>query len=141
MWQVSRLLEKIGTLRAAMIAFAVNLLAYVVMAIAAFTADGVPAFGIWVVTLAIASTSGTITSTTLISLALEPMERIAGTAAAVRGLMTLGVGSVLAAAIDRQIDTTVTPMAVGGAIYCALGFAILLWAKGGSLEVVDPDAR
>ncbi|MEM8705779.1 MAG: MFS transporter [Actinomycetota bacterium] len=140
-WQVSRVLEQIGTLRAATIAIIVNLLAYVAMAIAAFGADGVPAFGIWVVTLAIASTAGTITSTTLISLALEPMERIAGTAAAVRGLLTLGVGSLLAASIDRQIDTTVTPMAVGGAIYCAAALVILQWARGGSLEVVDPDAR
>lgn len=140
-WQVSRILSKVGTLRAAMTAFSVNIAAYVVMAIAAFGSDGAPAFAVWVITLAIASTAGTITSTTLISLALEPMERIAGTAAAVRGVMTLGVGSVLAAVIDRQIDTTVTPMAVGGAIYCTLGLAVLLWARGGSLEVVDPDTR
>ena len=140
-WQVSRVLERIGTLRTATVALVANLAAYVVMAIAAVGADGVPAFGSWGVTLAIASTAGTSTSTTLISLALEPMERIAGTAAAVRGVLTLGVGSLLAAVIDRQIETTITPMAVGGAIYCAAGLVILQWARGGSLEVVDPDAR
>ena len=80
-------------------------------------------------------------STTAISLSLQPMERIAGTAAALRGTFTLGFGSVLASLVDRQIVDTITPMAVGGVLYCSIGFTILLWARGGSLEVVDPDVR
>jgi len=69
------------------------------------------------------------------------MERIAGTATAVRGLLTLGFGSVLAAVVDRQIDMTITPMAIGGAIYCTLAFVVLTWARSGSLAVIDPDRR
>ena len=85
------------------------------------------------------STSSTLVSTTAISLALQPMERIAGTAAALRGTFTLGCGSLLASIVDRQIVDTITPMAVGGTIYCGMGLMLLLWARGGSLEVVDPD--
>jgi len=45
----------------------------------------------------------------------------------------------LASLVDRQIVDTITPMAVGGTIYCGVGLMLLLWARGGSLEVVDPD--
>ena len=140
-WLVSRRVERFGASRIALVAFALNLAAYVAMTLAALASDGVPSFAVWVITVTVASTAGTIVSTTAVSLNLQPMERIAGTASAVRGVATLGVGSVLASVIDRQIQDTITPMAVGGLIYCALGLLILLWARGGSLDIVDPDAR
>jgi len=46
----------------------------------------------------------------------------------------------LAAIVDRQIVDTVTPMAVGNLVYGLLSLAALIWARGGSLEPVDPDA-
>lgn len=140
-WLVSRRVEDFGAERVATVSYAVNVVAYVVLTVAAVLADGVPPFVVWVLVITLASTAGTIVSTTAVSLNLQPMERIAGTAAAVRGVATLGVGSVLASVIDRQISDTITPMAVGGLLYCLVGFGILLWARGGSLAVVDPDAR
>ncbi|MEO0493709.1 MAG: hypothetical protein AAF081_09855, partial [Actinomycetota bacterium] len=140
-WQASRHVHRIGAARIALLAYIANLVAYLVMLAAALATDGVPAFLVWAVLVTVTSTAGTLVSTTAISLALQPMERIAGTAAALRGTFTLGLGSVLASQVDRQIVDTITPMAVGGALYCAIGLAILLWARGGSLEVVDPDAR
>jgi DHA1 family bicyclomycin/chloramphenicol resistance-like MFS transporter len=140
-WRVSRIVERVGTARVARLAYITNLVAYVGLTIAAVASDGVPAFAVWVALIALASTAGTIVSTAAVSLNLQPMERIAGTAAAVRGVATLGIGSVLASLIDRRIDDTVTPMAVGGLVYCAIGLAVLLWAERGSLAVVDPDAR
>ena len=139
-WLVSRRVERLGAARVAFLAYVLNVAAYVGLTIATLTSDGVPSFGVWVALITVASTAGTIVSTTAVSLNLEPMERIAGTASAVRGVATLGLGSVLASVIDRQIQDTITPMAVGGLIYCTIGFAVLLWARGGSLAVVDPDA-
>ena len=140
-WLVSRRVERLGASRVAFLAYVLNVGAYVALTIAAVTSDGVPSFAVWVALITVASTAGTIVSTTAVSLNLEPMERIAGTASAVRGVATLGLGSVLASVIDRQIQDTITPMAVGGLVYCSLGLVILLWARGGSLAVVDPDAR
>lgn len=140
-WQASRQMHRIGATRLALFAYVINLGAYAVMLTVALGTDGVPAFLVWAGLVTVTSTSGTIVSTTAISLALQPMERIAGTAAALRGTFTLGFGSVLASLVDRQIVDTITPMAVGGVLYCSIGFAILLWARGGSLEVVDPDVR
>ncbi|MEM8705044.1 MAG: MFS transporter [Actinomycetota bacterium] len=140
-WQASRHVQRIGAARLAFGAYTVNLLAYAAMLAAALLTDGVPAFLVWGALVTVTSTAGTIVSTTAISLALQPMERIAGTAAALRGTFTLGFGSVLASLVDRQIVDTITPMAVGGLLYCCIGIVVLQWARGGSLEVVDPDAR
>ena len=133
-WQASRHVHRIGAARLALLAYGTNASGF-----AAFTSDGVPPFVVWAVLITVTSTSSTLVSTTAISLALQPMERIAGTAAALRGTFTLGLGSLLASLVDRQIVDTITPMAVGGTIYCGVGLIILLWARGGSLEVVDPD--
>ena len=138
-WLSSRVLGRVGAATVGTTAVLANLAAYLVMGAAALAADGVPSFWMWVATTTVASTASTITTITLVSLALQPMERIAGTATAVRGLLTLGLGSMLAAAVDRQIDTTITPMAIGGAIYCAAALAVLTWARRGSLAVIDPD--
>ena len=138
-WQASRHVHRIGAARLALLAYGTNAGGFAVMLVAALTSDGVPPLVVWVVLVTVTSTSGTLVSTTAISLALQPMERIAGTAAALRGTFTLGCGSLLASLVDRQIVDTITPMAVGGTIYCGVGLLLLLWARGGSLEVVDPD--
>ena len=138
-WQASRHVHRIGAARLALLAYGTNAGSFVVMLVAALTSDGVPPFVVWVVLVTVTSTSSTLVSTTAISLALQPMERIAGTAAALRGTFTLGCGSLLASMVDREIVDTITPMAVGGTIYCGVGLMLLLWARGGSLEVVDPD--
>jgi len=137
---VSRRVERLGAARVARAAYFTSLMGYALMTVAALAADGVPAFLLWGALVTVTGTSSTIVTTTAISLALQPMERIAGTASAVRGVGTLGIGSVLASLIDRRIDDTITPMAVGGLVYCAIGFAILSYARGGALDIVDPDA-
>lgn len=140
-WVVSRRIERLGATRVALLAYLLNVAAYAALTVITVASDGVPSFAVWLGLITVASTAGTIVSTTAISLSLEPMERIAGTASAVRGVATLGLGSVLASVIDRQIQDTITPMAIGGLVYCGLGLCILLWAQGGSLAIVDPDAR
>ena len=137
---VSRRVERLGATRVARTAYFTSLMGYALMTVAALAADGVPAFLLWGALVTVTGTSSTIVTTTAISLALQPMERIAGTASAVRGVGTLGIGSVLASLIDRRIEDTITPMAVGGLVYCAIGFAILSYARGGALDIVDPDA-
>ena len=135
----SRFIKRFGAIAVARFNYATLPIAYGLLGLAAVAADGVPSFWVWAFLVTITSTTSTIVTTTCTSLALQPMERLAGTASAVRGLATLGIGSVLAAVVDRQIVDTVTPMAVGGFIYSLIGFGLLLWARGGSLEPVDPD--
>lgn len=138
-WLTSRVMHRFGAKTIARIAYLITLGAYGAMTLAAVTHHGVPPFLVWAGLVTVTSTASTVVTTTATSLTLEPMERIAGTAAALRGLLTLGIGSLLASFVDHQIRSTITPMAVGGLIYCALGMVVLLWAERGSLAVVDPD--
>ena len=128
----SRIVERVGAATLAAGAYIGLTTAYAVMLLAALGSGGVPPFGVWVGLVTVTGTLATLISTTGISLALQPMARLAGTAAAARGLATQGGGALLAALVDRQISDTVTPMAVGGLIYGVLGLGCLGWARGGS---------
>lgn len=62
------------------------------------------------------------------SLALEPMGKMAGTAAAVLGFFSTLAGALLASFVDRAIEGTVTPLAVGYLVYSSVALAFQLWA-------------
>ena len=91
--------------------------------ILAVTADGVPSLWLWGPATIISLTLMTVITPTGMSLALRPLEHMAGTAAAVIGFVVQGGGAALAAMVNRQIDTTVTAMSVGGVIYGVLAIA------------------
>lgn len=98
------------------------------LTIVCLTTDGRPDFWIWFAIVAPALAVMSIVTPTGLTLALEPMERMAGTAAAVIGLVNIGGAATLAALVDRRIDDTVTPMAVGFLIFGALSATAVRWA-------------
>ena len=102
--------------------------------------EGVPSFWVWFAAMGLLGAFTTIFTPTASAIAMEPMQRVAGTASGVFGVITIGGGSILASLIDRRIDDTVTPMAVGNLIYTAIAIGFVLWARGGSRQVVDPEA-
>jgi len=106
----------------------------------AFATDGRPSFWVWYLFLCLMGSFNTVLTPTANALAMMPMARLAGAASGVLGVVTLGLGAALAAIVDHQIVDTVTPMAVGNLVYGLLSLAALVWARGGSLEPVDPDA-
>jgi DHA1 family bicyclomycin/chloramphenicol resistance-like MFS transporter len=67
------------------------------------------------------------------TIAMQPMARIAGTAAAVIGAVSTAIGAVLGAVVDRAFDGTIMPFAVGAAVYCTLGTLCVVWAERGRL--------
>lgn len=91
--------------------------------------DGRPPFAAWFVWLALSNSLPTLMSPMCNSLALEPMGRLAGTASAILGFVTLAGGALLAQVFDSMIDRSVTPMAVGYVVYGSLALAALLWAR------------
>ncbi len=111
-----------------------------VFTIVAFSTAGRPSFWVWYLFLCLMGSSNTVLTPTANALAMMPMARLAGAASGVLGLITLGLGASLAAIIDRQITNTVTPMALGNLVYGLLSLMALVWARGGSLEPVDPDS-
>ena len=98
------------------------------------TADGLPAFGVWLALFSLANVSYVGMFPIAVSLALEPMGKMAGTAAAVVGAFGSLGGSVLASLTDRAIDGSVMPIGISYLVYSLAALMCQLWVRGGSLQ-------
>lgn len=94
-------------------------------------ADGLPPFMVWLVLFSLANASHVAVFPTAMSLALEPMGAMAGTAAGVLGFAGALGGSLLASFTDRAIDDSVMPIGVAYLTYSLIALACQLWARGG----------
>ena len=97
--------------------------------------DGRPSFWVFAVVFSIANASHQALFPTANSLALEPMGQLAGTAAAVLGVTIAIGGASLAAIIDRAIDGTITPIAIGYTVYSSAGL-LMQWRTRQSMASV-----
>ncbi len=123
-----RLIVKFGAEKMVVRAASVFVVISVVGLVGTVLADGVPSVWFWFGWALVANAMGIVMGPMSAALALEPMADKAGTAAAILGVAQLGVGAALAAVIDAQIGTTVTPMVLGALVYGALGLGCLLLA-------------
>ncbi len=91
----------------------------------ALASGGRPEFWAWFALVLPSLICMTVIRPTCVSLALEPLERMAGTASGVIGMTSQGTGALLAAVVTSRISETVTPMAVGFLLYGALTAALV----------------
>ena len=94
--------------------------------------DGLPPFGVWLALFTVCNAVHVAVFPSGVSLALEPMGEMAGTAASTLGVSTWMLGSLLASFTDGAIDGSVMPIGVAYLTYTALALAFQLWARGGS---------
>lgn len=99
--------------------------------------DGRPSVWVWIGWVAMANALITTLSPMCTALALQPMGSLAGTASALLGFITLAGGALLAAVVDRMIDGTVTPMAVGYTVYALITGLMLVVAGDPSHATID----
>ena len=122
----SRVVGRIGARRLGHGALAFQLGVSFLMLALALSTDGVPPVGLWMVLMTAQIAAMVVMMPTMTTLALEPMEALAGTAASTIGFITLAIGALLGAIVDRQITSTVTPLAVGYALYTSLAVVVVL---------------
>jgi DHA1 family bicyclomycin/chloramphenicol resistance-like MFS transporter len=67
------------------------------------------------------------------AMAMEPLGRIAGTAASVQGLITTVGGALIGLVIGQQFDGTTAPLTVGFALCGLAALALVLWTEQGRL--------
>ena len=94
--------------------------------------DGLPPFGVWLVLYSLCNSIHVAVFPSGISLALEPMGAMAGTAASVLGFSTWMLGALLASFTDRAIDGSVMPIGIAYFAYSLIALACQLWARGGT---------
>ena len=92
---------------------------------------GLPPFMVWLVLFSLANACHVAVFPTAMSLALEPMGEMAGTAAGVLGFSASLGGSLLASFTDRAIDDSVMPIGIAYLAYSSIALACQLWARGG----------
>jgi DHA1 family bicyclomycin/chloramphenicol resistance-like MFS transporter len=92
---------------------------------------GVPPFGVFMVLIVIAVANLVAVNPSLVSLAMEQMGHIAGTASAVIGTLSYTGGAILAGLVDGAMSDSVAPIALGFLVYGAAMLACMLWAGGG----------
>ncbi len=125
----NRLLRKLTGVQLAFRAGVGLVIVSAAMLAACLAFDGVPPFVLFMVLFTIANGFHVAFFPTANSLALEPMGALAGTAAAALGFTTAIVGAGLGSLIDRSIDGTVTPIALGYTVYGLVALGAQMFAR------------
>lgn len=95
---------------------------------------GLPPFGVWLALFTVCNAVHVAVFPSGVSLALEPMGEMAGTAASAMGVSTWMLGALLASFTDRAIDGSVMPIGIAYFAYSSIALACQLWARGGAGE-------
>ena len=121
-----RLLGTRGVLHRALAGY---LLAGATLAAVSLAAGGSPPFWLWWVLLTVLNSLHVVIVPATNTLAMTPMGEIAGTASAVIGAFSMGVGSMLASITSRFGEGSVTPLSLGYLGYGALAATCVLLAS------------
>jgi DHA1 family bicyclomycin/chloramphenicol resistance-like MFS transporter len=95
--------------------------------------SGVPTFWAFLVLLALTLACHALLIPNFNTIAMLPMDRIAGTASAVIGTVSLAGGALLGSFLDRLYAATVAPLAAGFVGYGIAALGFVLWAERGRL--------
>jgi DHA1 family bicyclomycin/chloramphenicol resistance-like MFS transporter len=128
MYLNGHVVERVGLDRLSGRVFAANLIAVAVMLVVALATDGTPPFWLFVAALAPVLFTVQMLLPNLTSASMTPLAHVAGTAAAIVGVVQGVVGSVIGAIIDRQFDGTITPLAIAFVVCNSIAWLGWRWA-------------
>ncbi|MCB0970493.1 MAG: MFS transporter, partial [Acidimicrobiales bacterium] len=124
----ARLVRAVGARRTARVASSLYLVVGAVALVPVAAAGGRPSIWVWYAWVCATNAIGMVVNANASALALDPVGRVAGVASSLLAFCQLGIGSLLAAVVDAQLDGTVTPMVVGSLVFGATGWTLLRWA-------------
>ncbi len=96
--------------------------------------DGTPPFWAFFLAITVVIASQQFLAPNINAAAMRPLGEVAGTAAAIFGMIPMIGGSVLGAVIDRSFDGTVTPIAIGMSACAVVVLFGLSWARHATAE-------
>ena len=120
--------------RAVLVLYVTGAIGLVVLAV---VTDGVPAFWIFLIGLAFMLSMHAILIPNFSTLAMNPMGKVAGTAAALIGTISTAGGAALGSVLDRTFDGTVLPFTLGLLGYGIVAAGFVWWAEKGRLFATD----
>ena len=113
MYVNGRFVERLGLHRIIRLSFAANLVAGALLLSVAIVTSGKPPFLLYAVLLGVVLFFQQMLIPNLNAAAMRPLGHVAGTAAALLGMVPGVIGSVIGGVIDRQFDGTIRPLAIG----------------------------
>ena len=93
---------------------------------------GEPSFWLFVVLIAAVLFFQQMLIPNINAAAMRPLAEVAGTGAAILGMVSGTLGAVIGEVINRQFDGTITPLAFGFLISSLVAFSAWRWAEGSS---------
>ena len=120
-----RFVVRIGLPGLLRITFAGNLISVVALLTVSLATGGEPAFWLFVVLIASVLFFQQMLIPNINAAAMRPLAKVAGTGAAILGMVSGTLGAVIGEAINRQFDGTITPLAIGFVISSIV--AITAW--------------
>ena len=107
------------------------------MAGLALTTNGIPNFWVYVFGLAVMLSMHALLIPNLNTMAMNPMGKVAGTAAALIGTISTALGAGMGAIIDRMFDGTVLPFTLGLFVCGVIAAGFIVWVERG--QPVEPE--
>ena len=126
---VNIFIKHFGAKRVAVFTSISSLIVTLILFFIVAASNGIPDFWVWLTLVAIANIFSSMLTPIGLSLALEPMDKLAGTASGVAGAISLAGGALFGALIGSQIVDTVTPMAVGYLLYSLMSLFFVVWSQ------------
>ncbi|MDJ0768243.1 MAG: MFS transporter [Ilumatobacter sp.] len=127
MYLNGRVVERVGLARIIRFGFAANWLAAGLLFVVALVTAGEPPFWLFVVLLGAVLFFQQMLIPNLNAAAMQPLAQVAGTGAALLGMIAGAVGAVIGGGIDRQFDGTITPLSIGFIVSSTV--AALAWRR------------
>lgn len=120
-----RFVERLGLPRLLRITFVGNLTSVLALLAVSLTTGGEPGFWLFVVLIASVLFFQQMLIPNINAAAMRPLAEVAGTGAAILGMVSGTLGAVIGEVINRQFDGTITPLAIG--FVTATVVAITAW--------------
>jgi len=110
------------------------------LAVLSLATDGSPPFWLFVIALALVTSMHSLLIPNMNTAAMIPMGRVAGTASAIIGTVSVALGSLLGLFIDRAYDGGVTPLSLAFLILGVVAWGLARWASAGFRTVAGEPA-
>lgn len=128
MYVNGRFVERLGLERIIRVSFIANLAAGSVLLAVAIVTSGEPPFLLFVVLLGVVLFFQQMLIPNLNAAAMNPLGHVAGTAAALLGMIPGVLGSVIGGLIDRRFDGTIRPLSIAFVVSSSVAFVGWRWA-------------
>lgn len=128
MYVNGRFVERLGLERIIRGSFIANLAAGSLLLAVAVATSGEPPFPLFVALLGVVLFFQQMLLPNLNAAAMHPLGHVAGTAAALLGMIPGVLGAVIGSLIDRQFDGTIRPISIGFVVSSSVAFGGWTWA-------------